>query len=90
MVPSVSKLVHASSRLLPNMAIWNCQIRSGRNATFVTIVVSDEKAPFVIHENLLTSYSEFFRRALTGRTKEASERKIKVEGDALTFEFFYH
>lgn len=36
----------------------------------------------------MTFYSEFFRAALTGKFKEASEKTVEIENDAQTFEFF--
>lgn len=50
----------------------------------------EEKEPFVVHENLLTFYSEFFRAALTGRFKEASGKTVEIEEDVQLFEFFCH
>jgi len=43
---------------------------------------------FVVHESLLTFYSEFFRAALTGKSKEANEKTVEIENNAQTFEFF--
>jgi hypothetical protein len=45
----------------------------------------------VIHESLLTTYSDFFRAALTGGFVEAEEKVVKLEEDrSQTFVFFVH
>lgn len=45
----------------------------------------------MVHEHLLTHYSEFFRAALTGSFREAEDKTVKLEEDQpLTFEFFVH
>jgi hypothetical protein len=45
----------------------------------------------LIHESLLTTYSDFFRAALTGGFVEAEEKMVKLEEDrSQTFVFFVH
>jgi hypothetical protein len=42
----------------------------------------------VVHESLLTLYSEYFRAALTGSFQEANKKTVKVDEDPDIFEFF--
>lgn len=67
------------------------QSNSARNPKLATILVGEEQERFIVHESVLTHYSEFFRAALTGGFAEATEKTVKLEGeDAETFEFFVH
>jgi hypothetical protein len=66
---------------------------SGPDAAFVTINVgsNNEQKRFVVHEDLLTHYSKFFRAALKGGFKEANERIIPLgEQSPRLFELFVH
>ncbi|KAF2656833.1 hypothetical protein K491DRAFT_715052 [Lophiostoma macrostomum CBS 122681] len=59
--------------------------------TFATLFVGAKKERFAVHEALLVCYSRFFRAALTGKSKEAEEKAITLEGDHVeTVEFFVH
>lgn len=64
---------------------------SGPNPPFATIIVGTAKKKFVVHEHLLTHYSDFFRGALSGRFIEAEEKAVKLESDCPDiFVFFVH
>ncbi|KAF2833873.1 hypothetical protein CC86DRAFT_415864, partial [Ophiobolus disseminans] len=64
---------------------------SARDAAFANILVGPKQVKFIVHENLLVQYSEFFRAALTGKFKEAEEKTVKLEeDDTTTFELFVH
>lgn len=57
----------------------------------MTVIVGFEKASFVVHEQLLTYHSPFFRAALNGRFEEATKREVRLkEVNKDTFEFFVH
>ncbi|OCL01342.1 hypothetical protein AOQ84DRAFT_329091 [Glonium stellatum] len=47
--------------------------------TIFTIEVGPEKKPYLLHQDLLTHCSGYFRAALTGPFKEAEERKLHLE-----------
>jgi hypothetical protein len=64
---------------------------SAAEPKFATVLVDEPEKRFVVHEHLLTHYSEFFRAALTGRFKEAEEKVVKVRDTAPDiFECFVH
>ncbi|KAL1591647.1 hypothetical protein SLS60_011645 [Paraconiothyrium brasiliense] len=64
---------------------------SGVNQSFATVVVGTEEATFVVHEALLTHYSEFFRAALQGGFQEAKTKTVTLKDDSSsTFELFVH
>jgi hypothetical protein len=64
---------------------------SGPKPSFATVLVGHSKDRFVVHENLLTHYSEFFRAALTGSFKEAEDKIVKLGNThGFTFECFVH
>ncbi|KAH0382040.1 hypothetical protein KCU92_g6635, partial [Aureobasidium melanogenum] len=46
----------------------------------VTLIVGDEKKPYVVHKDLLCFYSDYFRAAFQGSFKEATERKVELPG----------
>jgi hypothetical protein len=53
--------------------------------------VGKDQKRFVVHEQLLTHYSEFFRAALTGRFKEVEDKVVKLEDTRpRVFECFVH
>jgi hypothetical protein len=53
--------------------------------------VGPEKKRFIVHQDLLTYHSEFFRAALTGKFKEAEEKTVPLPEDSeVIFEFFVH
>ena len=57
----------------------------------VTVLVGAKRAKFTINEELLTSHSDFFRAALTGRFKEAESKSITLKDDDIRiFKFFVH
>lgn len=64
---------------------------SARDASFATVLVGEESVPFVVHLELLTYHSPFFRAALTGNFKEADSKTVTLECEnAQIFEFFVH
>ncbi|KAJ4334039.1 hypothetical protein N0V95_009273 [Ascochyta clinopodiicola] len=64
---------------------------SAQAAHFATVLVGPDKKPFVIHQDLLTYHSQFFKAALTGNFKEAGDKTVTLEeDDPLIFEFFVH
>ncbi|KAF9693806.1 hypothetical protein EKO04_008191 [Ascochyta lentis] len=64
---------------------------SAQNAQFATVLVGSHKKPFVIHQDLLTYHSHFFKAALTGNFREAENKTVTLqEDDPLIFEFFAH
>ncbi|KAF1849576.1 uncharacterized protein K460DRAFT_399694 [Cucurbitaria berberidis CBS 394.84] len=64
---------------------------SAKDPKLATILVGPAEEKFVIHEELLTYYSGFFRAALTGRFKEAEEKTVHLKDDNThIFEFFVH
>lgn len=64
---------------------------SAPNVRFATVLVGPNKTRFVVHQELLTYHSEFFRAALTGRFKEAEEKTVVLQKDSpLIFEFALH
>jgi hypothetical protein len=66
-------------------------VYSGKGSELVTIIVGQEKEQFAVHESLLTHSSAFFRAALSGQFKEASERCVTLDGeDPVVFEFFVY
>jgi len=57
----------------------------------VTVLVGADRTKFVIHKDLLTSKSEFFRAALTGDWEESKSQKVHLpEDDPAAFEMFAH
>ncbi|KAH7389568.1 hypothetical protein DE146DRAFT_700989 [Phaeosphaeria sp. MPI-PUGE-AT-0046c] len=44
----------------------------------VTVLVGTEPVKFQVHTNLLTHHSEYFRKALNGPWKEATERVVSI------------
>lgn len=72
------------------MEILLIQTRAA-DASFATIIIGKEEKKFVVHEHLLTHYSDFFRAALTGDFKEAEDKIVRLEEeDPTVFEFFVH
>ncbi|KAJ4359525.1 uncharacterized protein N0V89_000080 [Didymosphaeria variabile] len=64
---------------------------SGVKQAFATVIVGEAKAEFVVHEALLTHYSEFFRAALLGRFQEAETKTVTLKDqNPVTFEIFIH
>ncbi|KAF3007879.1 hypothetical protein E8E13_010949 [Curvularia kusanoi] len=64
---------------------------SAHDACFATVLVGEERKRFIVHKDLLTYHSEFFRSALSGNFKEAAEQTVPLpEDDPDTFEFFVH
>ncbi|KAH3948663.1 hypothetical protein HBH70_071730 [Parastagonospora nodorum] len=64
---------------------------SAPEVNFATIIVGSDQKRFVVHQGLLTHYSEFFRAALTGRFKEAEDKVVKLEDQSpRIFEVFVH
>jgi hypothetical protein len=57
----------------------------------VKVILSASNECFVVHEELLTCYSRFFRAAFDGKFKEAKEKKITLEWSrGNTVEFCMH
>ena len=66
------------------------QFRS-KNAEIATIIVGPDKDKFIIHQELLTYHSPYFRAALTGGFKEAKEKSVTLKDEhPRIFEFFMH
>jgi hypothetical protein len=66
---------------------------SGPDATFATVIVGsgNEQKRFVVHESLLTHFSKFFRAALLGGFKEASDKIVPLHHQCpRIFELFVH
>ncbi|KZM20094.1 uncharacterized protein EKO05_0007522 [Ascochyta rabiei] len=64
---------------------------SAQAARFATVLVGSDKKSFVVHQDLLTYHSRFFKAALTGNFKEAGDKTVTLkEEDPLIFEFFVH
>ncbi|KAF2449204.1 hypothetical protein P171DRAFT_480311 [Karstenula rhodostoma CBS 690.94] len=64
---------------------------SSASPIFATVFVGSSKARFVVHEELLAHYSEFFRAALQGGFAEAETKTITLDDVAPhTFELFVH
>ncbi|KAF1921662.1 hypothetical protein BDU57DRAFT_563721 [Ampelomyces quisqualis] len=58
---------------------------------FATVTVGNEHKRFVVHEDLLTNHSTFFRAALTGGFKESIDKAVHLEDqDSRIFELFVH
>lgn len=79
----------------------NCRLKTCKNvldntysvkdASFATVFVGIPKTRFVVHEELLTYHSSFFRAALNGCFKEAESKTVILEDtDPQIFEFFVH
>ncbi|KAL1797235.1 hypothetical protein ACET3X_003841 [Alternaria dauci] len=61
------------------------------NATFAQIIVGPHKRCFTVHLDLLVYHSRFFRAALTGSFKEASEKVVTLpHATTGIFELFVH
>ncbi|KAH0367800.1 hypothetical protein KCU65_g4458, partial [Aureobasidium melanogenum] len=58
--------------------------------TLVTVEVGSGKKKFVIHKDLLTFYSDYFRGAFNGSFKEAAEGKLSLlDEDVEVFDIFH-
>jgi hypothetical protein len=51
------------------------------NSAIVKIYVGTEKTPWILHENVLCQYSNFFRKAFQGKFLEASKKTMTLEED---------
>jgi hypothetical protein len=57
-----------------------------KNSAIVKIYVGSENTPWVLHENVICHYSNFFRKAFQGNFLEASKKKITLgEDDPVVF-----
>ncbi len=57
----------------------------------VNVLVGAGHSKFVVHKDLLTSKSEFFRAALTGDWEESKSQEVQLpEDDPAAFEMFAH
>ncbi|CAO2658419.1 Nn.00g061420.m01.CDS01 [Neocucurbitaria sp. VM-36] len=64
---------------------------SAKDQKFATVLIGRDEEKFIIHEELLTYHSDFFRAALTGTFKEAEEKSVRLKyEDTNTFEVFVH
>ena len=55
----------------------------------MTIIVGKEKKAYHLHKDLLCFYSDYFRAALNGKFKEATERKLELpDVDTSLFDTF--
>lgn len=55
----------------------------------MTIIVGKEKKAYTLHKDLLCFYSDYFRAALNGNFKEATERKLELlDVDTSLFDAF--
>jgi hypothetical protein len=63
--------------------VTDCEWSSFEMSSMVTVRVGKdpEAKSFIANEALLTSHSEFFRRAMNGRWEEASTRTVKLPED---------
>ncbi|KAJ8111674.1 hypothetical protein OPT61_g5789 [Boeremia exigua] len=58
---------------------------------FITILVGPQKKRFVVHKSVLIHHSSYFRAALTGNFKEASDMVVELKEECeITFEIFVH
>ena len=58
--------------------------------TLVTIEVGNDKKQFVIHKDLLTFYSDYFRGAFNSSFKEGAEGKLSLlDVDVEVFDIFH-
>ncbi|KAF2035330.1 hypothetical protein EK21DRAFT_106870 [Setomelanomma holmii] len=89
---SAQDIHHIIQRHRQSRGVEKLQRRiSAPNPAFTTIVVGPDGVRFVVHEALLVYHSDFFRAALTGHFKEATDKTIKlVEDDPGYFEIFVH
>lgn len=70
------------------MLLTSCRVR---DAKFATVLMGDEAARFVVHEELLTYHSSYFRAALKGGFAEAADGAVRLqEADSVLFEVFVH
>jgi hypothetical protein len=68
--------------------LTSCRVR---DAKFATVLVGDEAARFIVHEELLTYHSPYFRAALKDGFAEAAEGAVRLqEADSVLFEVFVH
>lgn len=51
---------------------------SGLYRSSVTLIVGAAKVQYTLHKGILCFYSDFFRAALNGSSKEATERRIEL------------
>lgn len=64
---------------------------SAKNHEFATVLIGPEEVKSMVHKELLTSHSNFFRAALNGCFKEAEDRIVRLrDEDAGVFRFFVH
>ncbi|KAI8934366.1 hypothetical protein NX059_009101 [Plenodomus lindquistii] len=64
---------------------------SARGPNFVQVVVGEEEVIFNVHEKLLTHYSPFFKKALSGNFREADDKEVLLPlTSPTTFEFLVH
>lgn len=88
-VPSLSRGYHVTSSSGKKSAqkIWFLFILF----FLATVIVGRDMKRFVVHEHLLTHYSDFFRAALTGGFKEAVDKVVTLaEDNPQTLDFFVH
>jgi predicted MPP superfamily phosphohydrolase len=65
------------------------QVNSEFYKETVTLIVGAAKVQYTLHKGLLCFYSDFFRAALNGSFKEATERRVELsEVDIVVFEAF--
>ncbi|OSS51538.1 hypothetical protein B5807_03575 [Epicoccum nigrum] len=64
-----------------NAAKKNAPRISAQDSSFATVLVGSEKKRFIVHQDLLTCHSEFFRAALMGKFKEADEKIVPLPED---------
>jgi hypothetical protein len=64
---------------------------SAAKQKFATVLVEESEERFVVHESLLTHHSEVFRRELSGTSRKAEDKMVKVfDTEPYIFECFVH
>jgi hypothetical protein len=60
------------------LIIWLIDLSACYKGIHVTVEIGPEKKAYVMHKDLLTFYSDYFRAALNGSFEEATEGKISL------------
>lgn len=87
---AAASAAHIVSRLCVSVGVLltSCRVR---DVKFATVLVGDEAARFVVHEELLTYHSLYFRAALRGGFAEAADGSVRLqEAHPVVFEIFVH